>query len=146
VRERLDAITNPGRPTGHVRKVSPHGPARTVVATTTRRAHALRMTDQEATPSTDDLPPERPLAPAPPDPSTEDGAAKHSSRASNTGERSLQAHEIQRGRAVAQAAPEVRWAKVEAARRALQEGTLTLDGQALADKLLQVLRAERRHD
>ena len=36
-------------------------------------------------------------------------------------------------------------ARVEAARRALQEGTLTLDGPALADKLLQVVCAERRH-
>ena len=48
-------------------------------------------------------------------------------------------------RAVAQAAPEVRVAKVEAARRALQEGTLMLDGQALAEKLLEAVRAERRH-
>ena len=48
-------------------------------------------------------------------------------------------------RAVAQAAPEVRLAKVEAARRALQEGTLMLDGQALAEKLLEAVRAERRH-
>ena len=47
--------------------------------------------------------------------------------------------------AVAQAAPEVRVAKVEAARRALQEGTLTLDGPALAEKLLQAIRTERRH-
>ena len=48
-------------------------------------------------------------------------------------------------RVVAQAAPEVRLARVEAARRALQEGTLTLDGPALAEKLLEVVRAERRH-
>ena len=48
-------------------------------------------------------------------------------------------------RAVAQAAPEVRLARVEAARRALQEGTLTLDGPALAEKLLEAVRAERRH-
>jgi flagellar biosynthesis anti-sigma factor FlgM len=48
-------------------------------------------------------------------------------------------------RAVAQAAPEVRVARVEAARRALQEGTLTLDGQALAETLLQEARTERRH-
>ena len=48
-------------------------------------------------------------------------------------------------RAVAQAAPEVRVAKVEAARRALQEGTLTLDGPTLAEKLLEAVRAERRH-
>ena len=48
-------------------------------------------------------------------------------------------------RAVAQAAPEVRVASVEAARRALQEGTLMLDGPALAEKLLEAVRAERRH-
>ena len=48
-------------------------------------------------------------------------------------------------RAVAQAAPEVRVASVEAARRALQEGTLMLDGPALAAKLLEAVRAERRH-
>jgi len=48
-------------------------------------------------------------------------------------------------RAMAQAAPEVRVAKVEAARRALQEGTLTLDGPTLAKKLLEAVRAERRH-
>ena len=40
-------------------------------------------------------------------------------------------------RAVAQAAPEIRVAKLEAARRALQEGTLTLDGPTLAKKLLE---------
>ena len=48
-------------------------------------------------------------------------------------------------RAMAQAAPEVRVARVEAARRALQEGTLTLDGPTLAKKLLEAVRAERRH-
>ena len=48
-------------------------------------------------------------------------------------------------RAVAQAAPEVRVARVEAARRALQEGTLMLDGPALAAKLLEAARMERRH-
>ena len=143
VRKRRDAIPSPVWPTGHVHP--PHGRVRPVGATVARRAHALRMTDHEATPRTDDLPPARPLAPAPPDPSTEDGAAKHPSGASDTGERSSQAHEIHRGRAVAQAAPEVRRAKVEAARRALQEGSLLLDGPALADKLLQAVCAERRH-
>jgi anti-sigma28 factor (negative regulator of flagellin synthesis) len=48
-------------------------------------------------------------------------------------------------RAMAQAAPEVRVARVEAARRALQEGTLMLDGPALAAKLLEAARMERRH-
>jgi hypothetical protein len=38
---------------------------------------------------------------------------------------------------VAQAAPEVRAEKVEAARRAVHYGSLTLQGQALAEKLLQ---------
>ena len=145
MRERLDAIPSPVWPTGHVRKAPPHGLARPVGATVARRAHALRMTDHEATPRTDDLPPAQPLAPAPPDPSTEDGAAKHPSGASDTGERSSQAHQIQRVPAVAQAAPEVRRAKVEAARRALQEGTLTLDGPALAETLLQAARPEPRH-
>jgi hypothetical protein len=48
-------------------------------------------------------------------------------------------------RAVAQAAPEVRQAKVDAARRAIQEGTLTLDGPVLAATLLQAVRGEHRH-
>ena len=48
-------------------------------------------------------------------------------------------------RAVAQATPEVRVARVEAASRALQEGTLMLDGPALAEKLLEAVRAEHRH-
>jgi anti-sigma28 factor (negative regulator of flagellin synthesis) len=56
-----------------------------------------------------------------------------------------QVHALNHARAVAQAAPEVRQAQVEAARRALQEGTLTLDGPALAEKLLQAVRTERRH-
>jgi anti-sigma28 factor (negative regulator of flagellin synthesis) len=48
-------------------------------------------------------------------------------------------------RDVAQAAPEIRVARVEAARRALHAGSLTLHGQALAEKLLQAGRAECRH-
>ena len=52
---------------------------------------------------------------------------------------SARAHDLQRARAVAQEAPEVRAAKVEAARRAVHRGSLTLQGQALAEKLLQAL-------
>ena len=50
---------------------------------------------------------------------------------------SSQARDIQRAREVAQDAPEVRADKVEAAQRALQSGNLNLNGQDLADKLLQ---------
>jgi flagellar biosynthesis anti-sigma factor FlgM len=46
---------------------------------------------------------------------------------------------ISRARDVAQEAPEVRAEKVEAARRAMHSGRLTLQGQALAEKLLQDL-------
>lgn len=52
-------------------------------------------------------------------------------------ELSSQARDIQRARQVAQEAPEVRTDKVEAARRALQNGGLNLKGKDLADKLLQ---------
>ena len=105
----------------------------------------MRMTDHETPPSAYDIPPVRHGATLPPDPSLENGATRNPGGASATVERSSQAHDIQRARAVAQAAPEVRRAKVEAARRALQEGTLTLDGPALAEKLLEAVRAERRH-
>ena len=105
----------------------------------------MRMTDHETTSSAHDIPPVRHEATPPPDSSAEDGAARNPDGASDTGERSSQSPDIQRARAVAQAAPEVRVAKVEAARRALQEGTLTLDGQALAEKLLQAVRTECRH-
>lgn len=57
----------------------------------------------------------------------------------------VQACAMHRARAVAQAAPEIRVAQVAAARRALQEGTLPLDGQALAETLLRAARLERRH-
>ena len=50
---------------------------------------------------------------------------------------SSRAHDIQQARDVAQEAPEVRAAKVEAARRAVHSGSLNLKGQALAEKLLQ---------
>jgi negative regulator of flagellin synthesis FlgM len=50
---------------------------------------------------------------------------------------SSRARALQRAREVAQAAPEVRAEKVEAARRAVHRGSLTLQGQALAEKLLQ---------
>ena len=105
----------------------------------------MRMNDHETPLRVHDIPPERHGATPPPDPSFENGAARNPGGACATVERSSQAHDIQRARAVAQAAPEVRRAKVEAARRALQEGTLTLDGQALAEKLLQAVRTECRH-
>jgi flagellar biosynthesis anti-sigma factor FlgM len=105
----------------------------------------MRMSDHKTTPSVHDSPPVRHGAAPPPDSSAEDGATRNPGGASDTGERPSQSPDIQRARAVAQAAPEVRLAKVEAARRALQEGTLTLDGQALAEKLLQAVRTERRH-
>jgi negative regulator of flagellin synthesis FlgM len=50
---------------------------------------------------------------------------------------SAQARDIQRAREVAQGAPEVRAAKVEAARRAVQSGSLNLKGEDLAEKILQ---------
>jgi negative regulator of flagellin synthesis FlgM len=52
-------------------------------------------------------------------------------------ELSSQARDIQRAREVAQEAPEVREDKVEAARRAVQSGSLNLKGQDLTEKLLQ---------
>ena len=57
--------------------------------------------------------------------------------ASDKVELSPQARDIQRARAVAQGAPEVRADKVEAARRALQSGKLNLKGQDLAEKVLE---------
>ena len=57
--------------------------------------------------------------------------------ASDKVELSSQARDIQRAREVAQGAPEVREDKVEAARRAVQSGSLNLKGQDLAEKLLQ---------
>ena len=52
-------------------------------------------------------------------------------------ELSSQARDIQRAREVAQGAPEIRADKIEAAQHALQSGSLNLNGQDLADKLLQ---------
>jgi flagellar biosynthesis anti-sigma factor FlgM len=53
------------------------------------------------------------------------------------------AHALQRAQEVVQAAPEIRAAKVEAARRAVHRGSLTLQGHALAEKLLQEIAAQR---
>ena len=53
---------------------------------------------------------------------------------------SSRARDLQRAWAVAQEAPEVRAAQVEAARRAVHRGSLILQGQALAEKLLQESR------
>ena len=56
--------------------------------------------------------------------------------ASDHGGLSSRARCLSRARDVAQEAPEVRAEKVEAARRAVHRGSLTLQGQALAEKLL----------
>ena len=48
-------------------------------------------------------------------------------------------------RAIAQAAPEVRRGEGRGGPPRPPEGTLTLDGQTLAKKLLQAIRTERRH-
>ena len=105
----------------------------------------MRLTDHETTTRAPDISPRQHAAVPPPHPSTRDAAAKHPRADSTRDARSSQTHDTHYARVVAQTAPEVRVARVEAARRALQEGTLTLDGQALADTLLQAVRAERRH-
>lgn len=51
-------------------------------------------------------------------------------------ELSVQARDLQRAQELAQEAPEVREERVEEARRALQNGTLTLSGRALAESIL----------
>ena len=106
----------------------------------------MRLTDHETTQSRYDIPPERPTVLTPLDSSLEDGVARNSGGTADLGEWSAQDFDIQRARAVAQAAPEVRQEKVEAARRALREGTLTLDGQVLAEKLLQASRTDHLPD
>jgi flagellar biosynthesis anti-sigma factor FlgM len=103
------------------------------------------MNDHETPLRVHDIPLERHGATLPPDPSFEHAAARNPGGACATVERSSQAHDIQRARAVAQTASEVRLAKVEAARRALHDGTLRLDGQTLAERLLEAMRAEWRH-
>jgi flagellar biosynthesis anti-sigma factor FlgM len=105
----------------------------------------MRLTDHTPTSRPRAIPAGPHAALPPPDPATAEGAARPLASASATGERSSQARDLHRAWAVAQAAPEVRLAEVEAARRALQEGTLTLDGQTLAEKLLQAACTERRH-
>ena len=69
--------------------------------------------------------------------SSEDVENSNEVAASDKVELSSQARDIQRAREVAYGAPEVRADKVEAARRALQSGNLNLQGQDLAEKLLQ---------
>ena len=69
--------------------------------------------------------------------SSEDVENSNEVAASDKVELSSQARDIQRAREVAHGAPEVRADKVEAARRALQIGNLNLQGQDLAEKLLQ---------
>ena len=77
--------------------------------------------------------------------SSEDVENSNEVAASDQSELSSQSRTIQRARAVAQEAPEVRMAKVEAARHALHSGNLTLNGQDLAEKLLKDARAESRN-
>ena len=72
--------------------------------------------------------------------SSEDVDNSNEVAASDRVELSSQARDIQRAREVAQGAPEVRADKVEAARRALQSGNLNLNGEDLAEKLLQDTR------
>ena len=52
-------------------------------------------------------------------------------------ELSSQARDIQRAREVAQQAPEIRANRVEEARRTVQNDSLNLNGQVLANRLLQ---------
>ena len=91
----------------------------------------MRRTEYDPIPHASDVPHGHDPTIPPPAPASADREQQHAL--------------VVQARAVAQAAPEVRVAKVEAARRALQEGTLTLDGPTLAKKLLEAIRAERRH-
>ena len=100
----------------------------------------MRRTEYDPIPHASDVPHGHDTPIPPPAPASADREPQHALAASVSVALAAQA------RAVAQAAPEVRAARVEAVRRALQEGTLTLDGPALADKLLQALRAECHHD
>jgi anti-sigma28 factor (negative regulator of flagellin synthesis) len=108
-----------------------HDPAVPTPAAAARRAHAMRKTEYDPIPHASDVPHGHDTPIPPPASASADSEQQHAL--------AVQA------RAVAQAAPEVRVARVEAARRALQEGTLMLDGPALAEKLLEAVRAERRH-
>jgi len=99
----------------------------------------MRRTEYDPIPHASDVPHGHDTPIPPPAPASADREPQHALAASVSVALAAQA------RAVAQAAPEVRAARVEAVRRALQEGTLTLDGPALAAKLLEAGRAERRH-
>jgi hypothetical protein len=70
------------------------------------------------------------------DPASDDVAHRHALAAFVKVALAVQTRAIQRARAITQAAPEIRAAKVEAARRALREGTLIPGGHALAEALL----------
>ena len=98
----------------------------------------MRRTEYDPIPHTSDVPHVHDTPIPPPAPASADSKQQHALAASVYVALAVQV------RAVAQAAPEVRVAKVEAARRALREGTLMLDGSALAEKLLEAIRAERR--
>ena len=99
----------------------------------------MRRTEYDPTPHASDVPYVHDTPIPPPAPASADSEQQHALATSVSVALAVQA------RAVAQAAPEVRLARVEAARRALQEGTLMLDGPTLAKKLLEAVRAERRH-
>jgi flagellar biosynthesis anti-sigma factor FlgM len=69
--------------------------------------------------------------------STEGIANRNAGAAADRVGLSSRVRDIQQARDVAQEAPEVRAEKVEAARRAVHSGSLNVQGQALAEKLLQ---------
>ena len=105
----------------------------------------MSRTEYDPTPYAHDVPHVQDTTMPHPAPSSEDIEQRNALPAYVQVALAVQARAMQRARAVAQAAPEIRVAQVAAARRALQEGTLTLDGQALAEKLLQAARTERWH-
>ena len=99
--------------------------------------YAMRITGQETTNNA-----RRPEtvgrnAEAPRTKSSEGADKSNEVSAADKVELSSQARAIQHAREVAQSAPEIRADKVEAAQHALQSGSLNLNGQDLADKLLQ---------
>ena len=99
----------------------------------------MSRTEHETPPHVQDVPGVWDTTRQHPDPSSEDVEQRHALAAFVKVALAVQA------RAVAQAAPEIRVARVEAARRALHDGSLMLHGQSLAERLLQAGRAEIRH-
>jgi anti-sigma28 factor (negative regulator of flagellin synthesis) len=105
----------------------------------------MRRTEYDPIPHAPDVPHGHDTTIRPPALASEDSERRHALAAFVQVALAVQARAMHHARVVAQATPEVRVARVEAARRALQEGTLTLDGPALAEKILEAVRAERRH-